>query len=46
MRYFLVIFLSLASTHIPAAMPKLVFDQVPIGDLIRIYYSDIEKRAF
>lgn len=41
-----MIFLSLASTHISAAMPKLVFDQVPIVDLIRIYYSDIEKKSF
>lgn len=46
MRLFLVIFLTLSSSQIFAAMPKLVFDQVPLADLIRIYYSDIAKKSF
>lgn len=45
MRYLFLAFL-MASSNIFAAMPKLVFDQVPIADLIRIYYSDIAKKSF
>lgn len=46
MRSLICLALFLCTGVASAGMPKLVFDQVPITELVRIYYSDIAKRSF
>lgn len=46
MRGIYTFLLFLVASSATAAMPKLVFDQVPVIELVRIYYSDVAKKNF
>lgn len=43
---FLALLFAMSAASASAAMPKLVFDQVPLSELVKIYYSDIAKKSF